>query len=166
MKGYNDLNGYEALLFVRERYAFENGDVQRGRNQMAMIQAMLDKIFSPTILTNYMSLMDSLSSCFITDMPTSKIGDLVRMQLDDWAQWNIVSNSLTGYIADMPTYSYGSSETLSVILPDESDVENAKELIDACINGETLREPVKDVGLRYASDYPQVLARYSDDLYR
>ena len=46
---------------------------------------------------------------------------------------------------------------------DESDVENAKELIDACINGETLREPVKDVGLRYASDYPQVLARYSDD---
>ena len=73
-------------------------------------------------------------------MPTSKIGDLVRMQLDDWAQWNIVSNSLTGYIADMPTYSYGSSETLSVILPDESDVENAKELIDACINGETLRE--------------------------
>ena len=32
-KGYNDVNGREALAFARERYSFADGDYQRGRNQ-------------------------------------------------------------------------------------------------------------------------------------
>ena len=77
--GYNYVYGAEALAFVRERYSFSDGDVQRGRNQMAMIQAIIDKVTSPAILTNYLELMDSLSSCFVTDMPREKIADLVKM---------------------------------------------------------------------------------------
>lgn len=140
-KGYNYVNGYEALLFVRERYAFSDGDLQRGRNQMAMIQAMMDKIFSPAILTNYMSLMDSLSSCFITDMPSNKIGDLVKMQLNDGAEWNIVTNSVLGYAEEQ--YSAMLGENASVLNPDLDDLEQARELIQSCMNGDIIHPPVK-----------------------
>lgn len=150
-KGYNYLGGYDALLFVRERYAFSNGDVQRGRNQMAMIQALTQKICSPSILTNYMSLMNSLSSCFITDMPSNKIGDLVKMQLNDGADWNIVSNSVLGYANMRPTYS-GGSERLSVLDPDEEDLEDARALIRKCMNGEKITAPKKDYSLKVSSN--------------
>lgn len=145
-EGYNYLNGYDALLFVRERYAFANGDLQRGRNQMLMIKAMAEKIFSPSILTNYMGLMNSLSSCFITDMPSDKIADLVKMQLNDGAEWNIVSNSVLGYGSSMPTYS-GGSERLSVLKPSYEDIEVAKALIQSCMNGEIIKAPEKDYAI-------------------
>ena len=37
------MTGLEALAFVRERHAFASGDNQRGRNQMAMLQALIKK---------------------------------------------------------------------------------------------------------------------------
>lgn len=40
-EGVNHLNGREALAFSRERSAFAQGDVQRGRNQMAVLQAII-----------------------------------------------------------------------------------------------------------------------------
>lgn len=136
-EGYNDVNGEEALAFVRERYAFEEGDVQRGRNQMAMIRAILDRVMSPAILTNYMDLMDSLSACFITNMPQDAVAALVKMQLSDGASWNIVSYSVAGYEDMEPTYS-GGSEWLFVMQPDEEAVQEARNRIERCLNGEIL----------------------------
>ncbi len=138
--GYNYVYGEMALAFVRERSAFAAGDVQRGKNQMAMIQAIIDKITSPAILTNYMSLMESLSSCFITDMPREKISDLVKMQLDEGGSWNIITNSVAGYGNMRSTY-FGGSELLSVMDADEESVQQAKEMIEACIKGEILTNP-------------------------
>ncbi len=138
--GYNYLYGEEALAFVRERYAFATGDVQRGKNQMAMIQAIINKVSSPAILTNYMDLMDSLSSCFITDMPREKIADLVKMQLDEGGSWQITSNSVNGYGNMRSTYS-GGSEPLSVMDADETAVQNAKDMIKALEEGTILTNP-------------------------
>lgn len=135
--GYNYVDGASALAFVRERNAFSDGDVQRGRNQMAMISAIIDKVMSPAILTNYMGLMDSVSGCFITDMPREKISDLVKMQLDEGGSWNIVSNSVHGYGNMLPTYS-GGSDLLSVMEQDSEAVQQASNLIHACENGESL----------------------------
>ena len=92
--GYNSVDGAEALAFVRERYAFEEGDVQRGKNQMAMIRAIMDKATSPAVISGYLSLMDSVSDSFITNMPKGSISDLVKMQLNEGGSWNIVSNSV------------------------------------------------------------------------
>ncbi|MBQ1368633.1 MAG: LCP family protein, partial [Firmicutes bacterium] len=78
--GYNHVNGEQALSFVRERHSLSGGDFARGRNQMRMIQAVVDKITSPAILTSYMPLMDSLSSAVATNMPKDKISSLVKMQ--------------------------------------------------------------------------------------
>lgn len=142
-QGKNYLNGKEALAFVRERKAFSDGDFQRGKNQMAMIEAMADKIFSPTILMNYMDLMNSVSSCFLTDIPREKINDLVKMQLNDGAQWTIISNSVMGY-GNARTGYVGGNEPLSCVDPDVGDVALATELIRKCMNGEKVVIPDKE----------------------
>ncbi|PPG35617.1 transcriptional regulator [Pseudoclavibacter sp. RFBG4] len=46
------LTGEEALAFVRERYAFTDGDYQRVRNQQAWVKAVLDKMLTAETLTN------------------------------------------------------------------------------------------------------------------
>ena len=139
MQGYNAVDGPAALAFVRERYAFEAGDVQRGRNQMAMIQAIIDKAMSPALLTGYMGLMESVSDSFVTNMPKSSVGDLMKLQLREGGSWNVVTNSVSGYVSEAYTYS-DSSQLLSVMLPDEASVQYAAELIDRCESGEVLSE--------------------------
>ena len=138
-QGYNAVDGPAALAFVRERYAFEAGDVQRGRNQMAMIEAIIDKAMSPALLTGYMGLMESVSDSFVTNMPKSSVGDLMKLQLREGGSWNVVTNSVSGYVSEAYTYS-DSSQLLSVMLPDEASVQSAAELIDRCESGEVLSE--------------------------
>ena len=46
-KGYNQVNGKQALAFCRERHHFANGDYQRGRDHQHMIEAILNKAMSP-----------------------------------------------------------------------------------------------------------------------
>lgn len=77
-KGENHLNGEQALVFTRERYAFKEGDRQRGRDQMAVIQGVVDKATQPAFLKNYLSVMDSLDGCFETNVPYDIIASLVR----------------------------------------------------------------------------------------
>ena len=139
VQGYNAVDGPAALAFVRERYAFEDGDVQRGKNQMAMIQAIMDKAMSPALLTGYMDLMDSVSGSFVTNMPKDSVGDLMKLQLLEGGAWNVVTNSVSGYVSEAYTYS-DSSQMLSVMLQDEVSVQHAAELIDRCENGEILSE--------------------------
>lgn len=50
--GPQKLNGDQALGFVRERYAFSDGDYQRVRDQQIFLKGMLDGIMSPATLTN------------------------------------------------------------------------------------------------------------------
>lgn len=134
--GVNHLNGDAALAFVRCRYAFSDGDFQRGRNQMAAITAILDKVTSPAILTSYMSLLDSISDCFTTNIPDDLISNLVKMQLEDNASWHITSYELEGYANSEYCYSIG-GEASTVDLYSES-IEKAKDMIRAVYSGETL----------------------------
>ena len=45
-QGMNHLNGSQALGFVRERYSLPGGDHDRGKNQMKVIKAMIQKEIS------------------------------------------------------------------------------------------------------------------------
>ena len=46
-QGTNHFNGKQALAFARERYNVPGGDNQRGKDQMAVIQAMFKKMITP-----------------------------------------------------------------------------------------------------------------------
>ena len=95
-EGWNHLDGKSALAFARERHAFASGDIQRGINQMKVIDAMLNKIKSPALLMGFSKIMDAASDCFVTDFSQDQISALVRMQLSDFANWDIQSYTVTG----------------------------------------------------------------------
>ncbi|MHC5560388.1 LCP family protein [Kocuria sp. U4B] len=50
--GPQQMDGGKALEFVRERYAFSDGDFQRVQNQRAYVQAVLDEAMSRQTLTS------------------------------------------------------------------------------------------------------------------
>lgn len=50
--GRNNLDGQRALTFVRERYAFADGDYQRVRNQQAFIKGVIAKTINAETLSN------------------------------------------------------------------------------------------------------------------
>lgn len=56
------LDGEDALAFVRERYAFVDGDYQRVRNQQAYIKGLMSKLLSKDTLTDPKKLTDTFES--------------------------------------------------------------------------------------------------------
>lgn len=133
-KGINHLNGKEALSFSRERYAFKDGDRQRGKNQQAVITAIINKaLSSKTMITKYTNILNSLQNSFQTNMGSNKIYDLVHMQLDKMPSWTIESISLDGVGKSEYTYSY-SSGRLYVMEPDLNTVSFAKNKIDTIMS--------------------------------
>ena len=136
-KGYNKVNGKEALSFVRERKTFNEGDNQRGKNQQAMIEAIFRKCTSPGIIVKYNSLLNSLEDSMITDMPMKSIKKLAKMQLVNNEKWTITSNSLSGTGSSEYTYTYP-YQALYVTVADEESIKLSKELISKVTEGEIL----------------------------
>ena len=130
-KGYNHVNGTQALAFSRERHSFANGDNQRVKNQQHVIEAIIKKVLnSNTILTKYTSILDSLEGSFQTNIKQDEISSLVREQLNNMSSWKITTNALTGTGASSSTYSMGSQQ-LYVMVPNSSSVTSATQKIKA-----------------------------------
>ena len=136
-KGVNKVNGKQALAFVRERKSFQDGDNQRGKNQQAMIEAIFKKCTSPSIITNYNDLLNSLMDSMLTNMSTKSMTKIAKMQLRDNAKWTITSQSLTGTGSSDYTYT-APGQALYVTVPDEESIDKAKENIKKVKNGEKL----------------------------
>lgn len=136
-KGFNKVNGSQALDFARTRKTVPGGDRTRGQNQQALISAMIEKACSKEILTKYTSLLSSLEGSFQTNMKTEEITKIIKNQINDMAKWNITSQNLDGYDGSGYTYSY-SWELLYVMVPDEDSVAQAKEKIKNVLNDQTL----------------------------
>ena len=135
-KGENHLNGAQALAFARERKSFREGDRQRGRNQMAVIKAVINKAMSPAILSSYADLMESVAGNFETSMPYDMIAELVRDMLEKGGSWNIVSYSVNGSGDSRRPYSM--STNAYVMIPDQETVDTAIEKINQVMNGEVV----------------------------
>ncbi len=130
VKGTNHLNGKKALAFSRERKAFSDGDRQRGKNQQKVLTAILNKMLSSTtLITKYTDILDSLGGSFQTNMPASKIYNLVNMQLDKMPSWTFESYNLDGKGSSSYTYTYP-HQKLYVMEPDVNTVNEAKAKID------------------------------------
>ena len=127
--GVNHFNGEQALAFARERYAYSDGDRQRGRNQMMIMEAAIKKACSPAIISNYTSVLSEVSKNVITDMSYDFIADLAQTQLNDMAAWNITQISVTGVGSYSSTTYSMPGWSLYIMVPDEESVENAREQI-------------------------------------
>lgn len=140
--GTLDLDGEYTLHYVRERYSFATGDMQRGKNQMKVIKALIQKALSPSVLAGYSDILASVEDNFETNLSQGNISALVQMQLLTGADWNIVSFSVSGESTRSTTYSTSSS--VSVLMLDDTDVANAKALIEMVLNGETITQDYAD----------------------
>ena len=135
-EGWNHLDGKSALAFARERHAFKTGDIQRGINQMKVIDAMVEKLKSPALLMSFSKLMDAMADCFVTSLSQEQISALVRMQLSDLSSWDIQSYSVTGTGAKSSKCYSAKGQSLYVMKPDENSVNEAKALVAAVLGGE------------------------------
>lgn len=127
-KGYNQMDGKKALAFARERYNVPGGDEQRGRDQQAVLKALIEKAMSPSILTGYMGIMDSLEGSFETNMSMNQIASLVKMQLGDGASWDIKMQSVTGTYGNEACFSSG-YQRLSIMYEDLESITKARNKI-------------------------------------
>ena len=129
VEGENEVDGEAALAFARERHSFSEGDRQRGRNQMAVITGVLQKMQTPAILYQFADLMSGLEGSFETNMAYTDLSGLVRDQIRNGGSWDIQTYSVDGTGSRASTYSM--SKEVYVMIPDQDTVDYAKELIEA-----------------------------------
>ena len=132
-EGTQHVNGECALAFSRERYAYTTGDRHRGENQQQVITKLVEKFSSPSVLTKYNSILNSLNGSFQTNLSYNDITSLIKDEATSFSKWNVESISVDGTGASMPTYSMG-SQKLYVMIPDENTVNNAKNKIKEYMN--------------------------------
>ena len=130
--GMNHLEGEDALRFARERYSFVNGDLQRGKNQMEVIKAVIGKMTSFQMISNYTDVLDAVGNCIMTDMPTEEIYNLVKYQLATGTSWSFETYTVTGTSAYEITYSIPGAKCY-VMKSDENMIQEAKTMMDAVL---------------------------------
>ncbi len=137
-QGYNHFDGKEALAFSRERKNLEDGDNQRGKNQQAVITAMLKKAISPTMLLKANGIMDEVSEGVETNISQSQINALIKYQLSKNPKWSIQSVAATGYASR--EYCYSATDPLYVTIPDYENVEEIIDLVNVVEEGDILTD--------------------------
>lgn len=137
-EGINHLNGQAALCYARERYAYQDGDRQRVKNQQEVLMAIVKKATSPSVIGNYPALMDALSGAFQTDLSQDEIQSLIQFQLKEMPDWQFITYSLDGQGSTKFCAELGNNA--SVMIPDNETVVTAKKRIEAVIEGKSAEE--------------------------
>ena len=137
-EGINHLNGQAALCYARERYAYQDGDRQRVKNQQEVLMAIVKKATSPSVIGNYPALMDALSGAFQTDLSQDEIQTLIQFQLKEMPDWKFITYSLDGQGSTEFCAELGNNA--SVMIPDNETVVTAKKRIEAVIEGKSAEE--------------------------
>ncbi len=133
-KGMNHLDGDQALAFSRERYSFEDGDNQRGKDQQKVLTAILNKAMSPAILSNASALIADVSDSVQTNMTQEEMAKFIKMQLNDGASWTIESQAASGNGDTQACYSSG-DQPLYVMWPDEAVVQSISAKMNEILSG-------------------------------
>jgi anionic cell wall polymer biosynthesis LytR-Cps2A-Psr (LCP) family protein len=137
-KGWNHMNGEQALAFARERKAFIDGDNQRIKNQQAVFEAIIKKATSSrTMLLSYNKILTNLRDYFRMSFSSGELRSLLKLQLAKNPEWKIYKNTIIGGNGSMPTYSTGGAYAY-VMTQDPVSIENAKTLINAVLQGQML----------------------------
>ena len=129
-EGMNHFNGDMALAFSRERYAYESGDRHRIQNQQDVMMAIIKKLISPSVLSNYQEILEKVEGTFETNMNSEDIMALIKMQLSDLKGYEMINQYLDG--TGKLTYGlYAMPKSkLYTMIPNEETVAAAKKKID------------------------------------
>lgn len=133
-EGKNHMNGKQALAYARERFAYKEGDEHRVRNQQQVFTAIFNKMVkNKTILYKYDTILDELSDLYSTDIPKDYVTLLIKKQISNMKNWNIISQSVTGDYLSAECYSLPGTEVI-VMEPNMESVKTAKKKIEEVLN--------------------------------
>lgn len=130
-KGMQKLNGEQALALARHRKTI--GDRARGKNQMMVLETIINKAISPKILTNYSNLLNALEGRVSTNMTTDDLIRFIKKQLKEDFNWRFTNVSVTGKDSRGKAYSTGNANVY-IMEADEESVNYAKQAIDNLFN--------------------------------
>jgi len=133
--GPQQMNGEEALAYSRERHSFADGDNVRVKHQQDVLMAMLNKMISPAVITNYSSVLKAISGCFETNMASSDITDLIKMQINDNASWTFKQKQFTGTGVMQTGGAYMPDSKLYYMIPNDDSVKENLQAIKDVLNG-------------------------------
>lgn len=158
--GMHHVDGETALAFARERKAYVDGDYQRVRNQQKVMQAIINRAISSSVLVNYTSFINSLESAFETNMTYDEITDLIKYELQAKPDWKFETYQISGLGDELMCASLG--QAASVQVPDLNTVRIAREKIEAVMNGKSSSTVAEDGEPQY-DYYPSQSTSTSTD---
>lgn len=140
-EGLIHLTGEEALGYCRERYyvtddGYMIGDLGRNQHQALVLKATIDKMSSVSIITKIGKLLESLEGKFTSNIESKEIYALAQMQLNDMADWQILTYSLSGYSDELESYVVG--DYLSMIVLDDDEIYEARQYIIQILNNQVI----------------------------
>jgi len=129
------LNSEQALGFVRERYSLQGGDNDRGKNQEKVIAAIIKKLTSTKVLSNYNEIIGNLQDSVQTNMQLPTMMNLINTQLETGGSYEVTSQAITGQGRnDLPSYAMP-GYNLYVMELDQASLTKAKETIQKVMKG-------------------------------
>ena len=131
--GIQVLNGEEALALSRTRHIYADGDRSRIKNQMLVLEALIDRALSPKIIIRYNSIISKLSDSVVTNIDEKDVTKLIKSQIEDNSGWNIEMYSVDGIDAYKPTFSAGHLDVY-VMKQNVESILIAKEKIKSILN--------------------------------
>ena len=122
--GQIELNGEEALAFVRMRYDDPNGDYGRQERQRLVIQGIMQKLISINSMTKYQSILDALSDNMKTDMDFSTMQTIALDYRDAFSTIQMDQLQGEGFMQDGVSYQRVSDEELARVQTELKDQMN------------------------------------------
>ncbi len=134
-KGEMEMDGNEALTYARTRKKFADGDIQRNKNQTAVLKAVSKKALSPSILLKYNSVVSAVEDCMETDIDISSMASLQAAVSGhkNYDGWQIVSFSVIGTPSSQRVLWNG--QALSVVLKNDTSVHYGHKLLNKALKG-------------------------------
>lgn len=128
-KGPITLNEEQALMFVRERKHLNNGDFDRQKHQMMVMEAIFRKLVSPSMILNFSKVMATVSESIETNMPYEHMTEFINAQIDSNASWSFENLKIQGESQfGLESYAMPDQE-LYFFVPDEDSMDEIRDII-------------------------------------
>lgn len=122
--GQIELNGEEALAFVRMRYDDPRGDYGRQERQRLVIQGIMQKLISMNSMTKYQSILDAISDNMKTDMDFATMQKIALDYRDAFSTIQMDQLQGEGFMQDGVSYQRVSDEELARVQAELKDQMN------------------------------------------
>lgn len=117
-EGMQHMDGETALVFVRQRYMLSEGDISRGKRQMAFIESLMKETLSKETLTNPLRLKDFIDAA-TSNLTVDQDLDVSTMRAEAFAMRNLRGDDIRRITAPFTGFGW-SEDGQSIDLVDEA----------------------------------------------